>query len=528
MQENRFILTKVVLIGLGVLLLSLAPGGETAPHDKALTISPATVPDGQYGTAYKQAFKASGGNGPFTFSIAGGNLPPGLILTADGELSGTPTGAGSYSFTVIAVGEPVKDGPPISGSKTYALVINPASLTITANNATATYGGPLPTLTASYIGFVNGDNVSSLTTQATITTTGSSSSPVGNYPITPSGAASQNYKISYHNGTLVINPAPLNVTANPQTKPFGAPDPVFTYISSGFVNGDNASVFTGALSRSPGENAGTYPITRGNLNAGGNYTINYTGANLTITRNASQKITWTQSLLVGCNSTTTLTLNAKASSGLPVSYSVSDPIIATVSGNVLTLLSPGTAVITATQAGDANFLAATPVNDTLVYESTSLIRQHWNDAIFFDNSDGEYVEWQWYKNGAPVTGDTTPYYFESPLDGQYFVVATNRVGQTIQTCTLSIKTGAAVSGGIKVSPNPIHAGAPVTVVSNYSGSVLQGATLQIIDLNGKVRQKLTSVQPSMQVTMPSEAGIYIVDLQLANGQKASINVLVQG
>jgi hypothetical protein len=126
-----------------------------------------------------------------------------------------------------------------------------------------------------------------------------------------------------------------------------------------------------------------------------------------------------------------------------------------------------------------------------------------------------------------VTGATTPYYTENPLNGQYYVVATNRVGQEIQSCTLSIKPGGAIPGGIKVSPNPIHAGTPVTVTSNYSASALQGATLLVIDLQGKVRQKLTSVQPSMIATMPSDTGIYIIDLQLSNGQKATVNVLVQ-
>jgi len=539
MREKKFILTSVILFALGAPLLSLAPVGETAPHKtflspaeepagaaKDLTISPSTVPDGQYGTSYKQTFKASGSTGTFSFSVTRGALPPGLSLSTDGELTGVPTGAGSFSFTVTAVTNTLI--LPVSGSRAYTLDIKTASLAITANNATVTYGSALPALTASYSGFVNGDNPSSLTTPAAITTTGSSSSPVGNYPITASGAASPNYSIDYHNGTLTINPAVLNVAANAQTKSYGAPDPPLTYAASGFVNGDNSGVFSGALSRSPGENVGSYPITKGNLSAGGNYTINYTGNNLTITKDASQHISWTQSLLVGCNSSTQLTLTATASSGLPVTYTVSDPTIATVSGNILTLLSPGTAVITATQAGNVNYLAAAPVSDTLVYASSSLIRQHWDDAIFFDNSDGEYVQWQWYKNGLAVAGATASFYTENPLNGQYYVVATNRAGQDIQSCTLAIKPGAATSGGIKVSPNPIHAGATVTVTSNYSASALQGAILQIIDLQGKVRQKLTSVQPSMTVTMPAESGIYIVQLQLANGQEVTINVLVQG
>jgi hypothetical protein len=389
-----------------------------------------------------------------------------------------------------------------------------------------TYGGVVPAFTAAYSGFVNGDNSSSLTTQSTLTTTGTSSSPAGNYPIKPAGAASPNYSISNHNGTLVISPATLNVSANAQTKPFGAADPALTYAAGGFVNGDNTGVLSGTLSRSPGENVGTYPITRGNLSAGNNYTVNFTGNYLTITTGA-QHITWAQNLLVGCSSTTSLQLTATASSGLPVSYSISDPTIATISGSVLTLLRPGTAVVTATQGGNANYAPANPVTDSLFYQSTSLIRQHWDDVIFFDNSSGEYVQWQWYKNGDSIKGATNPYYSESPLNGKYFVIATNRAGQELQTCTLSITPGSAVSGGIKVSPNPIHAGAAVTVISNYSVTALKGATLQVIDLNGKVWQKLSSVQPSQQVTMPSETGIFIINLQLADGQKATVNVLVQ-
>jgi len=50
--------------------------------------------------------------------------------------------------------------------------------------------------------------------------------------------------------------------------------------------------------------------------------------------------------------------------------------------------------------------------------------------------------------------------------------------------------------------------------------------LQVVDITGRVQQQLTSVQPSMKVTMPSGTGIYIINLLLASGQKASTNVLV--
>ncbi|MFM2316562.1 MAG: hypothetical protein RLZZ155_894, partial [Bacteroidota bacterium] len=63
---------------------------------------------------------------------------------------------------------------------------------------------------------------------------------------------------------------------------------------------------------------------------------------------------------------TPITLNATASSGLPVTYSSSNTSIATVAGNILTIVGAGSVVITANQAGDATYAAAPSVTQTLV------------------------------------------------------------------------------------------------------------------------------------------------------------------
>jgi hypothetical protein len=86
-------------------------------------------------------------------------------------------------------------------------------LTITADDQTKVYGDPLPELTASYAGFVNGDTPASLATPVTLSTTATQTSPVGTYPITASGAASADYTISYAEGELSITPA----TGGPDT-----------------------------------------------------------------------------------------------------------------------------------------------------------------------------------------------------------------------------------------------------------------------------------------------------------------------
>ncbi|HTR27634.1 MAG TPA: MBG domain-containing protein [Puia sp.] len=499
--------------------------------------SPSTIPHGQYGAVYtRQTLKVTGGKAPYKFSVSKGSLPAGVTLSDDGVLSGTPVAAGTYTFTVTAKGKSGSGigpgqgggpaggpGAPQSGTQDYTLVVDPATLAITANNASIDYGDPMPTFTVSYTGFVRGDNPSSLNTKPSASTTATSTSDPGTYPITVSGAADPNYTFTYNPGTLTIHGVEIRVSAAAATKQYGTADPPLTYTVAGLPAGVS---LTGSLSRAPGEDVGTYPITIGTLTAGGGFKIRFSGSNLTITK-ASQQISWSQSLSVGCASSTQVQLNASASSGLPVIYAVSDPRIATVSGNVLTLLQPGTAIVTAGQPGNGNYTAAAAVSDTAVYQSTSLISAHWNDVIFFDNSSGDYVAWQWYKNDSLIAGATSPFYSATPLDGRYYVVATEKDGQHIQTCSLTITPGIPIPGGISVYPNPATKGSSVTVVANYSASALQGATLQVSDMKGRGFQLIKNVTPSMQVPVPAASGIYVIDLLLAGGQKTSVNVLVR-
>lgn len=66
-----------------------------------ITVIPSTLPNPSLGIAFVKSFSASGGTGPYIFSYSG-TLPTGLSLSPGGMLSGTPTSAGSYSFSVIA------------------------------------------------------------------------------------------------------------------------------------------------------------------------------------------------------------------------------------------------------------------------------------------------------------------------------------------------------------------------------------------------------------------------------------------
>ena len=76
-----------------------------------------------------------------------------------------------------------------------------------------------------------------------------------------------------------ILPAELTITADAKEKFVGENDPELTYTATGLVEGDT---ITGALTRAPGENPGTYDILIGTISASDNYTIKYVGAKFTI------------------------------------------------------------------------------------------------------------------------------------------------------------------------------------------------------------------------------------------------------
>lgn len=88
-----------------------------------VTASP--LPNAPTGAAYSQTLTAVGGTAPYTFSVPGGSLPAGISLAASGQLSGTPTVAGSYTFTVL-----VSDATGLTTTKDFVLTVGAAGFNI--------------------------------------------------------------------------------------------------------------------------------------------------------------------------------------------------------------------------------------------------------------------------------------------------------------------------------------------------------------------------------------------------------------
>lgn len=117
-------------------------GPTTASSPVSITVNaqlravdPGPLPDGTAGSAYANVqLSATGGGGGYTWTSS--NLPPGMTLSADGVLGGTPTTAGSYSFTAA-----VSSGDGQSASLNLSVSVVDPALSVTTTSPIVTVAG---------------------------------------------------------------------------------------------------------------------------------------------------------------------------------------------------------------------------------------------------------------------------------------------------------------------------------------------------------------------------------------------------
>ncbi len=281
-------------------------------------------------------------------------------------------------------------GPAGTSNGSGALVVYgllKPELTVAVANAAMTAGAALPALTGTVTGLVNGDTVGT-TIIVTYSTTATSSSPAGTYPITATvtGSSANNYQVVVNAGTLTISPATaqtLTVTANNATRVFGAANPTFTGTITGAQNGDTfTESFTTPATTS--SNVGSYPIVPAASGTNlGNYTVNIVDGTLSVTA-ASTTATLTAPASTTYNASVTLTATVASSAGTPTGtvtfYNGSTALgTGTLNGSgVATLgtatLPVGTDNLTATYAAAGNFSGSTsPASSISVTQASQTI-----------------------------------------------------------------------------------------------------------------------------------------------------------
>ena len=146
--------------------------------------------------------------GSVQFQIDGSAFGSPIALSG-GEASITTTGLHAGPHSVVAFYTSDSDGFGNSDDSATPLTqtVNPAALTVTADDETMVQGGNLPTLTATYTGLVNSDTAATFNVSPNVPPTLSTvpaNSAAGSYAITIGGASDADYTITYVNGTLTI------------------------------------------------------------------------------------------------------------------------------------------------------------------------------------------------------------------------------------------------------------------------------------------------------------------------------------
>lgn len=296
-------------------------GGSTVPTiSKSGTLSALTT---VYGTASSTS----------TFSVSGANMTEGALVTppAGFEVSTNSTSGFADSITVGAAGT-------ISSTPVY--------VRLKATATVASYSGNI-VLSSSGATSVNVAAVSSTVTAKALTVSGMT--------------ANNKVYDSFTTATLSGTPSFVGDVNGDVLTVSGTPTATFA----------SATVGTGKT------------VTVTGYTVSGTNSASYTVSNLSLTADitqASQTINFTLASPILYPSVLTVTLGATATSGLAVTYSSSDPAIASVSGNVVTIHSVGTVTITASQAGNTNYAAATNVGQTLDIQANGLSDQ----TITFD------------------------------------------------------------------------------------------------------------------------------------------------
>lgn len=184
----------------------------------------------------------------------------GSIITFDMPLLSSDTG----SFEEIIPVRFTKDEDSFIANIPYRYTIEPATIKAKVSNTSRYYGEQNPQFMIAYSGFVNGENENILSSIPIVSTTATTTSDIGTYPITISGGEAKNYTFEYEQGELTVNKAALSIQVMDAEKVYGTGNPAFAIGYSGLKNNEEAPAWVNkpkfTTNATKGSDVGTYEI----------------------------------------------------------------------------------------------------------------------------------------------------------------------------------------------------------------------------------------------------------------------------
>ena len=237
---------------------------------------------------------------------------------------------------------------------------------------------------------------------------------------------------------------------------------------------------------------------------------------------ASQTITFTALEVKTCGDIP-FNLSATSSSGLTVNYTSSDPTVAFISGNTVSILKAGTTTITALQPGNTNNNPAPGVDQTLVVNaldnSVTVVGN-----LLTANANGVTYQWVDCNNGnAPITGETNKT-FNAVTDGNYAVIISNNGCSVTSNCYNIITTVVYETypgANIRVYPNPTSGNLTIDLTETFTK-----VEIIITDVNGKIflREPFYD-NKKIDLNIDGPSGLYFITIISKTGQKTILKVI---
>ncbi|XOV93255.1 MAG: MBG domain-containing protein [Bacteroidota bacterium] len=329
------------------------------------------------------------------------------VVTVNGDVLEIQ-GAGEATITAVQPGnDSVYSATPVE----QVIVVNKTSLSIIADDQVISYGDPI-TLTYTFEGLVYDDSEANFTTPVEISSVAANDSDVGTYPITIGGATSEDYNISFTDGTLDIQILNQVITFDPPA---------------------SVNVNDGTLVLNPTSNSDlpiTIELRSGPATLDGN-TLTFLGTGELVVKvsqagdaNRTAAASIIKSIIVTDVTKTdqTITFNpisdksygsvlslaATATSGLTVTFAVVEGP-ATIIGSSLTVTGIGLITVRASQAGNDNFNPALPILQSFTAGKAPLtITADDKTKTYLDPNPALTISYDGFVNGDDVNDITPP------------------------------------------------------------------------------------------------------------------------
>ncbi len=238
--------------------LSIAVAAVVTPP---VTISTSSLPGGTVSSAYSSTLAAAGGTTPYIWSLSAGSLPAGLSLSSSGVISGTPTAAGTVSFTVRVADSsaPAKTATANLSIAVAAVVTPPVTI-----STSSLPGGTVSSAYSSPLAATGGTTPYSWSLSAGSLPAGLSLSSSGVISGTPTAAGTVSFTVRVADSSAPAKTA----TANLSIAVAAAVTPPVTISTSSLPGGTVSSAYSSTLAATGGTTPYIWSLSAGSLPAG--------------------------------------------------------------------------------------------------------------------------------------------------------------------------------------------------------------------------------------------------------------------